>query len=135
MTAHVSQVGDMTWPVLEGLEFSLVDVDRSVGKVGEATAVIEMHVAKNHVTDLLRVEPKTSDLSDSCFLGVHGYLRDGLEHTEDAWWTKIVVKARASIDQDKPLIGADQEAKSASAPSAREAGTASEAVEKVDVHG
>ena len=58
-----------------------------------------------------------------------------LEHTKDAWWTKIVVKARASINQDKPLIGADQEAKGACAPSAREAGTASEAVEKVDDHG
>jgi hypothetical protein len=96
--------------------------------------MIEVHVCKDDVANILRGKTQALDLPEGCFLWIHGNMRYYLEHTQDSRRMGIISKAWTCVDQDQALIRLNQGANGTGFQPGRPTGIAGETIENVDRH-
>jgi hypothetical protein len=105
-----------------------------VGEIRQTAAMIEMHVSKDNMANIIRMQTQALDLPEGRFLRVHWNVRYYLEQAHDSGRMRIISKARASIDQGQALICLNQGANGSSLQAGRPTGITGETIENMDRH-
>jgi hypothetical protein len=83
-------------------------MDGGVEEIGQAAAMIKVHMGKNDVPHILWAVSETGYLAQRALFWVQGDFRDDLEDADYQRLVDIVVCARAGIHKQKPIVGFDQ---------------------------
>lgn len=135
VAADVGQGGPAARAPGKGFGLAAVNVNQCVGEIGQASAVVEMHVGQHDVADVLRPAAEFHDLPYGSLCGIEGHDGYGLEDSQDGCLVSIVIQTRPGVHQYQTLAGFDQQAERPAAPPGWRPGVASEAVEEVDGRG
>jgi hypothetical protein len=109
-------------------------MDFSMGEIGQATAVVKVHVGEDDVFYFLRFISKSLDLIDCRFLRVKWHEGNDAKELCKPCRVGVIFKAETCIYEHKSLIRFDKQADKSRFP-VIEAGIAREAVEDADGHG
>ena len=105
--------------VHRGIELGAEHVDLGVGKVRQASRVVEVEMRRDDVAHVARLEAELADLGDGRLGGVGARARDRGERNAELARVAGVVEAEAGVDQHEPLGALDEQAV-ADEPCARE---------------
>jgi len=120
--------------VFKSFIFLSMHVDFCVWKIGQSTAVIEMHMGEDDVFDIFRLESKFLHLMKSCFVWIKRHFGDDSEELDKWSGFRVITQAKPCIHENGTLICFDQQTKCACFHPFGPTGVAGEAIEQVNGH-
>jgi len=120
--------------IFEGIIFPSMHVDFCAGKIRQAAAMVEVHVRKQDVFDILGLISKPLHLMDRRFVRIERHICDDAKEFCKPGRVSVIAKTKTGIHKSKPLIRFNKQADRTCFPIV-ETGIAGETVKQMNGHG